>query len=55
MGGIDMAASLGDPAGIGASLALCLLSVLYGILLAEVLFQPLKNRLTKEPAHKESC
>ena len=45
IGFIAMLADLSDPRAIGTGLAVCLLSVLYGVLLAELVFHPLRRAL----------
>jgi len=43
-----MLAQMNDPSSIGGNMAVALITVFYGVLLSEAVFQPLKNGLTSK-------
>ena len=45
VGNVNMLATMNNPSTIGASMAVALLTVFYGVLLSELVFQPLKHAL----------
>ncbi|MFC1552030.1 MotA/TolQ/ExbB proton channel family protein [Candidatus Latescibacterota bacterium] len=50
IGLIQMLAKMDDPSSIGPSMAIALITVLYGVILSEFVFQPLKHALITKSA-----